>query len=76
MGQLTVYIDDPTLERIESAAHLEKESVSKWVKRRLAASLDKGWPTGYFDVFGSLKDASFSRPAQPAAGLDRKRAAL
>lgn len=26
---------------------------------------DKGWPPGYFDLFGSIDDETFVRPPQP-----------
>ena len=76
MAQLTVYIDDETLKRIEFSARQEKGSVSSWVRRRLTTALDVGWPAGYFDLFGSLKNSGLERPAQIPWDKDRKRAEL
>jgi hypothetical protein len=77
MAQLTIYIDDETLARVERSARKEKGSVSAWVKKRLTGSLSNDWPAGYFNVFGSLKeDGSFVRPPQPDARADRKREIL
>ncbi|MBF0387817.1 MAG: toxin-antitoxin system, antitoxin component [Candidatus Omnitrophica bacterium] len=76
MAQLTIYLDDETLKRIEKSARQEKGSVSAWVKRRLTVSLEEGWPAGYFDLFGSLKEADLKRPAQLPSSADRRRAEL
>lgn len=76
MGQITIYIDDQTLKQIEAAAHEEHDSVSKWVKKRLIFSLKKSWPKDYMDLFGSLKESSLKRPAQPKLKKDIKRQSL
>ena len=64
MAQLTIYLDESTLKKIEKAAREEKSSISKWAKKRLAYSLESKWPEGYFKVFGCLSDEEFERPAQ------------
>jgi hypothetical protein len=56
MSQLTIYLDDESIRKIENAAALEKSSVSKWVKNRLIQSLENQWPTNYFGLFGSLAE--------------------
>jgi hypothetical protein len=76
MAQLTIYIDDETLAKVEKAARKEKESISAWVKKRLSGALVSEWPKGFFDLCGSLKDTDFSRPPQPDWSLDRKREEL
>lgn len=76
MPQLTVYIDEITLNKIETAAQVEHSSVSKWVKKRLEFALHSSWPEGYFNLFGSLKDSGLKRPAQPAFSKDSKREPL
>jgi hypothetical protein len=73
MPQLSLYFDQPTLDRVEKAARDAHLSVSKWVRSRLSNSLNKNWPEGYFDLFGSIKDDSFSRPESPSFGIDVKR---
>ena len=64
MSQLTVYIDENTLKKINLAAKKEGESVSKWVKKRLEESLERGWPKGYFEWLGSLKDVDIKEPEE------------
>lgn len=63
MAQLTVYLDEKTRRRIERAAREGDVSVSQWVKDKLTQALERDWPAGYFDLFGSLKDGDLVRPA-------------
>ena len=77
MAQLTVYLDEATLKRVSSAAKREHESISRWVKKRLAASLQSTWPAHYFELFGALADdETFKRPPQPSWSHDAKRERL
>ena len=72
MAQLTVYIDDETRKKIETAAKRAGTSVSLWVKRRLSNALETEWPDGYFDCLGALEDARLERPESPR-GNDLRR---
>ena len=61
MPQLSLYIDDATMETLRSSARGEGVSMSKY-----AASLIRdraqygGWPAGYWDcVYGCLNDDTF-----------------
>lgn len=80
MAQLTVYIDEHTLKKINLAAKQEGESVSKWVKKRLEKSLvdAKGWPKGYFEWLDSLKNnpVDIEVPEDIDPKLDRPREKL
>ena len=76
MAQLTIYLDDKTLDSITKSAKGEKDSVSRWVKKRLSASLETGWPEGYFNVFGALSKVDLERPKAPSWKDDRKRVEL
>lgn len=75
MAQLTVYIDDETRRRIETAARQARVSVSQWVKDRLATALATEWPDGYFDLLGRLHGSGLDRPAQ-SPGDDAGRESL
>lgn len=59
MPQLSLYIDEETLSRIETAAKINKTSISKWVSERLKESLVKSWPENYRSLFGSVDDDTF-----------------
>jgi hypothetical protein len=60
MSQLSLYIDAETLAKIEKAAKLNNTSVSKWVSSVLNESLVKNWPDNYANLFGSIKDDTFT----------------
>lgn len=60
MPQLSLYLDAETLKKVESAAKREKISISQWVRNRVQISLDKNWPENYFNLFGSIKDETFT----------------
>lgn len=64
MPQLSLYIDQSTLKKVEKAAKNDNISISKWVCRKLSSSIQDDWPENYFDLFGSIKDESFKRPEQ------------
>jgi len=64
MGQLSVYIDDDTLKKVEDAAKSQNISVSKWITSRIKKSFKTNWDDDFFSLFGSIKDESFKRPDQ------------
>jgi len=59
MPQLSLYIDEKTLRKLEAAASIEKVSVSKYAVRKLNEALNSGWPVNYDSLFGSIQDESF-----------------
>ena len=76
MAQLTIYLDEQSIQRIEEAASAEHVSVSRWVKARLIRSLDGEWPAGYFALEGSLDDEDLRMVAAPDPAYDVPRAPL
>ena len=64
MPQISLYIDEATLKKVESAASRQRISISKWVADQIRAKVDPVYPKGYEELFGSLPDASFERPDQ------------
>jgi hypothetical protein len=76
MAQLTIYMDDESIRRIEDAAVRENSSVSGWVKKRLLQSLEDHWPSGYFELLGTLGQEDLQRPPQPDFSLDAPRESL
>ena len=59
MPQLSLYVDEKTLKKIEKAARLENTSISKWVTGKLTQYLDNNWPDNYISLYGSIEDDSF-----------------
>jgi len=76
MAQLTIYLDDPTLHRIEKAARREKRSVSQWVRTRLSESFHRKWPEEFVASLGSLRDTDLQRPPQGSFDDDTPREKL
>ena len=76
MPQLTIYVDARTIERVGAAAKAAHCSVSRWVRDTLVDAIERGWPPGYFDLFGSLAETDFERPEQPALDHDHKRKSI
>jgi len=67
--QVSLYIDEITLRRIETAAKTEKLSLSKYVSTKLRRSLTDEWPDHYDELFGAIEDDSFvvDAPSSPDA---------
>lgn len=59
MPQISLYIDQKTLEKVEKAAQIEHLSISKWVGLRIKRAVNEEYPKKYFDLFGSIEDSSF-----------------
>lgn len=76
MAQLSLYIDQDTLKKVEKAAKMEKTSISKWVCQKLRLALSNEWPDNYFELFGSIKDHSFNLEKKLSFNDDTKREAL
>jgi PHD/YefM family antitoxin component YafN of YafNO toxin-antitoxin module len=56
MPQISLYIDEETLKKIEKAAKKEQISISKWVGNSIKKVFSNKYPDNYFDLFGSVKD--------------------
>lgn len=59
MPQLSLYIDEKTLHKIELAAKIEHLSISKYVVRALNKSMSDTWPASFTNLYGSIDDESF-----------------
>lgn len=76
MAQLSLYIDEETLKKIETAAKLEDISVSKYVVRKLNETMSLSWPQSYEQLFGSIQDESFAVDRASEFSADSQREAL
>ncbi len=63
MPQLSLYLDEKTLKKVEKAARLENTSISKWVTGKLKEHLENDWPDNYSSLFGSIRDECFCAEA-------------
>ncbi len=72
MPQLSLYLDEPSMQMLREKAGLSHLSMSKFVAGLIQQSeLRTSWPAGYWDdVYGSVSDSSFEAPADLAPSLD------
>jgi hypothetical protein len=73
MPQISLYIDEKTLKKVEHAARRQHVSISKWVAEQIRAKVDPVYPVDYEKLFGSISDDTFVRPAEPLPALDIQR---
>lgn len=77
MPQLSLYLDDETMEKLRADAKRENLSLSKHVARLIRESRSgDGWSEGFWETYGSLADTDFQRPEQPDWSLDAPRKKL
>ena len=73
MPQLSLYIDEKTLRRLEAVAKLEHLSISKYVVTKLNESFKDRWPGNYNELFGSITDETFDISRRKDFGNDAER---
>jgi len=76
MPQISLYIDESTLKKVETLAKNEHKSISKWVRLRIKNSIEKIWPENYFSLFGSVIDKKFDQPKDLKSKNDAPREKL
>ena len=64
MPQISLYIDESTLRKVEGAASRQHVSISKWVAEQIRAKVEQVFPKNFENLFGSISDESFSRPIE------------
>ncbi|MDR1893860.1 MAG: hypothetical protein LBQ61_04105 [Spirochaetales bacterium] len=64
MPQISLYIDENTLKKVEKRAKQAHTSVSKWVGNSIKKSINDEYPEDFLELFGALKDIPFKRPPQ------------
>ena len=60
MPQLSLYIDEKTLQQLEIAAKIEHLSISKYAVKKLNESMHIKWPDHFDDLYGAVNDDTFS----------------
>lgn len=72
MPQLSLYLDEPTMEILRNRSSRSHQSMSKYVTGLIRRSDQiNSWPEGYWDqVYGCLKDPSFIEPEELSVPLD------
>ena len=67
MAQLTIYLDEKTLKKVERIAGQQKVSLSKWMKQRVEEYFESAWPEDFRAVLGSLDEDDLGRPESLSA---------
>lgn len=62
MPQLSLYLDEPTMEHLRMQAAKENVSLSKYVANTLKNQRKSSWPPGFFNLYGSIQDETFVEP--------------
>ncbi len=73
MPQISLYIDEATLKKVESAASRQHVSISRWVADQIRSKVEPVYPKEFETLFGSLSDDSFVRPEQTGFAQDSRR---
>jgi len=60
MPQISLYIDEDTLKKVEDAAKKSHVSISKWVAEEIRERLEPTYPYDYETLFGSIGDGTFT----------------
>ena len=70
MPQISLYIDEKTLKKVENAALRQHVSISKWVADQLRNRVEPTYPADFEKLFGSIKDDTFVEPKELASSMD------
>ena len=73
MPQISLYVTQRDLAKIENAAAKEKKSISKWVVTKIFEYLEPSYPAGYEKLAGCIRDENFRRPDQSDFSKDAYR---
>ncbi len=76
MPQISLYIDEPTLKKVENVAKAQQVSISKWVADQIRSRIDVVYPPGFEQLFGSIDDDTFVEPPEISASADSHRETL
>lgn len=76
MPQISLYVDEETLRKVESAAQQRHISISKWVSEQIRSKLEPIYPLGFEDLYGSVAPDEIQRPSQGSLEQDAIRERL
>ena len=65
MPQLSLYLTQEQLTKLENVAYSDRMSLSKWVVTQIVDRIEPHYPDGWADLFGSVKDDTFVRHEMP-----------
>lgn len=69
MPQLSLYLDDESMESLREESKREGLSLSKYARVQLART-NGTWPVSFWSTYGSLDDETFTIPEESTTLLD------
>jgi hypothetical protein len=76
MAQISLELDQLTLEKVKKVARQNNTSISSWVGNNIKRILKNDYPDGFFELFGAIKDDTFIEPDEIDTRYDSPREQL
>jgi len=76
MGQVTIYLDEETEQRVRAAARADGVSVSRWVADRVRQGTRTDWPASVRALAGAWRDFPSAETIRKGQGRDIPRRKL
>ncbi|MBS1828706.1 MAG: CopG family transcriptional regulator [Acidobacteria bacterium] len=76
MAQITIYVDDRTLEQVDQATKSSGVSKSKWITESIQLRLRAEWPESVKALAGAWKDFPLAEEIRAKQGKDSRREKL
>jgi hypothetical protein len=73
MGQLTIYLDEDTEQRVKTAAQSAGVSLSKWVATVIREKTETAWPDAVLQLAGAWPDLSTADELRRSQPTDSER---
>lgn len=73
MPQISLYIDEKTLKKVENVAKRQHISISKWVAEQIRSRVEPAYPVNFEALFGSIADDTFVEPEEISYSADSAR---
>lgn len=70
MPQLSLYLDDATMEALRNDAGNAQVSLSQYARQLIQNRADSAWPASFWTTYGALSDPSFVEQPELDASLD------
>jgi len=76
MGQVTIYLDAKTEQKLNAIIGNEKLSKSRWIADLIRAKTETSWPESIVQLAGAWKDLPLAEEIREGAGPDSYREVL
>ena len=76
MAQITIYVDDDTLKKVDRATKASGVSKSKWITESIQLRLRAEWPDSVKELAGAWEDFPLAEEIRASQGKDSRRERL